>query len=238
MELLLIRHGQTAWNVAKRLQGHRDIPLDETGRAQARALASTLARWAPAALFTSDLKRARETAEIGLSCAQKLHAESGAKTHPLPSLHIEPSLRERHCGHFQGLSPDAAATTDPDGWQQFVARHPYYAPQGGESLAQMAYRVRAFLFSLVTHFVHARIAVVTHGGVIDTLRRLVCATPFSRPRDFPIPNAGCFFLEITAPPANLIETADELVAAAPCGAIRLWGETRHLENTQDELAVM
>jgi probable phosphoglycerate mutase len=195
-------------------------------------------QWAPTAVFTSDLVRARETAAIALRFAQKQRAATDSETEPLPALLVEPNLRERHCGHLQGLTPDAAAQTDPDGWQRFVARQPAYAPQGGESLAQLAQRVRAFLIALVTHYANGRVAVVTHGGVIDTFRRLVCATPFSRTRDFPIPNAGCFLLHVTALPAPLLETADELIAAAPCGTIRLWGETRHLENAQDELAVM
>jgi probable phosphoglycerate mutase len=103
--ILLARHGETAWNALGRLQGHTDIPLNETGRAQARALADGVAAAGIAAVVTSDLARARETGEI-VAAALGLAA-------PV----IEPGLRERRFGVFEGLTRDECATHHPEAWR-------------------------------------------------------------------------------------------------------------------------
>ena len=102
MELLLVRHGETDWNRDRRFQGHADPPLNETGRAQARALADELAGEVIDAVYTSDLARARETAEI-------LAARLGAEVVPLRE------LREIDVGEWQGLTWTEIEERYPDG---------------------------------------------------------------------------------------------------------------------------
>ncbi len=228
LTLTLIRHGQTEWNRTKRLQGQLDIPLDREGEAQARALAAPLAALQPTLLYVSDLSRARHTAE--LACARLPRTIR-------PPITVTPQLRERHCGHFQGCNPDEALERDPEGWSRFRARDPFYAPAGGESLHDLACRLHGWLSDCVARHAGSHVAAVSHGGAIDSLRRLILATPFAAPRDFTMPNAALFRLVLTEPPAPLI-TSDGLKSAAPCGAIVLWGETNHLAAALEELAVM
>jgi broad specificity phosphatase PhoE len=90
-ELLLVRHGETDWNAAVRLQGHTDRPLSDYGREQARRLAEELAGEQFDAIYASDLARARETAEI---VAERLH---------LP-VDLDPDLREKNWGTWEGLT--------------------------------------------------------------------------------------------------------------------------------------
>src|SRR4051812_22200365 len=106
--ILLARHGETAWNVARRLQGHADIPLDEVGRDQARALAARLGDAGITAVWTSDLVRARETGAI----------VAGALALPAPS--VDPELRERYYGIFEGLTRDECLARDRDAWNAWV----------------------------------------------------------------------------------------------------------------------
>src|SRR5213078_2372373 len=89
--LLLVRHGETDWNAAGRLQGHTDRPLSDYGREQARRLADELSSEGVDAIYTSDLARARETAEI---VAERLH---------LPVV-LDPDLREKNWGTWEGLT--------------------------------------------------------------------------------------------------------------------------------------
>lgn len=92
--LTLVRHGETDWNRARRIQGTTDIPLNETGRAQAREAATAIraaSRDMPATIVASDLSRARETAEI-------MAAELG-----LPAPRLYPGLRERGYGEAEGI---------------------------------------------------------------------------------------------------------------------------------------
>ncbi|GAA0911214.1 histidine phosphatase family protein [Nonomuraea longicatena] len=119
--LVCLRHGQTLWNVEHRFQGHSDIPLDETGLAQAARSASLLASLRPTLIVSSDLKRANDTARalgriVGLDVA------------------VDEDLRERSGGAWEGLTRSEIA----EGWpQEFVA----WDPPGGEAVADVAARV-------------------------------------------------------------------------------------------------
>lgn len=98
--LILVRHGETDWNLARRLQGHADIPLNDTGRAQARAAARVLVGFRPVRLWSSDLVRARQTAE-----------EIGAATGLV--VECDPRLREYDVGRRSGLTAEEAADRYP-----------------------------------------------------------------------------------------------------------------------------
>lgn len=106
MNLYLIRHGETDWNREGRRQGHTDIPLNDTGRAQSRHAAALLGKLCPEVshIFTSPLCRASETARI---IAQELGWDPG-------KIRLEPLLIERHFGESEGLLPEERAARFPD----------------------------------------------------------------------------------------------------------------------------
>ncbi len=176
--ICLVRHGETDWNVERRLQGHEDIPLNITGLAQARATAYALKNEKFAAFYCSDLQRAYQTAN-----AIAYPHES--------SVHPDAALRERHYGVFQGLTYDEVEKKYPDLYRQFRSRDADFAlPGGGESLSSLIARLGATFSALARRHSGEQILVVTHGGVLDVVYRLATGMDFSRKRDFPIPNAA------------------------------------------------
>ena len=125
-----------------------------------------------------DLQRARQTAQR-LAGALQLA--------PI----LRPEFRERRYGLFEGLTYEQSRTRYPDVYQLFEERVPdFVIPYGGESLQQLHLRVSAGLRRLVDEHPGQTIAVVTHGGVLDIVNRLVRGTSLRQPRDFLIPNAG------------------------------------------------
>lgn len=207
-KICVVRHGETAWNAEKRIQGHVDIPLAEQGLVQAGAAARWLARVPVAALYSSDLLRAWQTAEpIGVAL--------GLSPEPLPE------LRERRYGIFEGVTYAAAKTEHPAVYYILEQRDvEQEIPGGGESLRQLATRVTDCLRRLAALHVGQTIVIVTHGGVLDIVNRFVRGNPLETPRDFQIPNAGLTWLTVTG---------DEWVLDA-------WGETSHLtDGTLDEI---
>jgi broad specificity phosphatase PhoE len=134
-ELILVRHGETDWNAAGRLQGHTDRPLSDYGREQARRLAEELAGDELDAIYASDLTRARETAEI-----------VGAQLH-LPVV-LDPDLREKDWGNWEGLT-----STERVGVELV-----------GESTDNHQKRMLAALGRIAAKYPDGRVLVVTHGG--------------------------------------------------------------------------
>lgn len=173
--LLLARHGQTAWNALGRLQGHTDIPLDDVGRGQAHTLAGAIADAGVTAIWTSDLARAQQTGEI-------VAAALGV---PAPTL--DPDLRERRYGVFEGLTDDECAARHPEAWQAYLARRE--VPAGGESRADALARIcRAVDRIAATDGGPA--LIVTHGGVMR-LWLIECLGP-----DVPaVGNAAAYLVE-------------------------------------------
>lgn len=149
--ILLARHGETAWNALGMLQGHTDIPLNQAGREQARALADTLAEHAPGAVWTSDLARARETGQI---VAQHLG---------LGELQQDVDLRERAFGVFEGLTRAQCAERHPEAWAAWQARN--QAPPGGEPSARAVTRLGLALERIAAAAIEPTL-VVSHGGVM------------------------------------------------------------------------
>jgi len=150
--LLLARHGETDWNRSLRWQGHADQPLNEHGRDQARALAETLADEPPSAVYSSDLLRARETAQI---VASRL----GLAVVPVRG------LREVDVGSWSGLTRDEIELRFPAGYRRWRAREGH-GWDDGESYEAMAERVVAALRRIAAEQADADILVVTHGGPI------------------------------------------------------------------------
>ena len=147
------RHGRTAWNLESRFQGATDVPLDPTGVAQAAAAAPALARMAPTAIVSSDLARARVTADT-------LGALVGL------GVDTDPALRETDGGAWQGRTRDEIVAADPQLFRGWVAGNDV-RPPGGESRDEVVARVvdcvRRHLAPLPEG---GTLVVVSHGGAI------------------------------------------------------------------------
>lgn len=176
--VLAIRHGETAWNVGARIQGHIDIALNEHGRQQARRLGRALADGdRPDVLYSSDLARARDT------------AAAIAETCGLP-LQLEPLLRERCFGSFEGHTIEEVHQRDPELAQRWRRREPGFVPPGGESLNVFYERCLHTVLRLVQAHPGRTVAVVAHGGVLDCLYRAATGVALDQPRGWSIENAS------------------------------------------------
>lgn len=174
----MIRHGITAWNRERRFQGQTDIALDEEGLAQALRTGRRLAGWPLAAVYTSDLVRARQT------------AEPIAAAHGLPLL-IDERLRERRFGCFEGLTHDELRLEQAGGWQRWQAREPDFAPPGGgESLRAFHARVESVMRDLARRHAGHTVVAVTHGGVLDCVFRVATGLALEAPRGHELLNAS------------------------------------------------
>lgn len=193
--LCLIRHGETDWNAGKRIQGHTDIPLNATGRAQALAMAYTAAHQRFAAIYSSDLARARETAAA-------LAQREDEAVRPLPA------LRERHYGCFQGLTAAEAALRYPVLYAGYLARDPDCHFESGETLTAFAARVADGVNWLARHHPGQTVAAVCHSGVLDVIYRRATGRPLSTPRDFEIPNCALNWFHVDAQGWHLEAWAD------------------------------
>jgi broad specificity phosphatase PhoE len=148
--LILARHGETDWNRENRFQGHADPPLNALGRAQSVELAETLAGESIARVYTSPLRRARETAEL---VAERL----GVEIEPLEA------LREIDVGSWTGLTRDEVAERFPEGYARWLARAPH-GFEDGETYEELTARVIPALRALAEAHPSATLLVVTHGG--------------------------------------------------------------------------
>ena len=175
--LFLVRHGETAWNVEGRIQGHLDIPLNDIGLAQAAAVGRRLAGERFDAIYSSDLIRAYRTA-------------SPVVADPDKDIVRDPRLRERHLGVLQGLTGEEAIGRQPSAWKALKARDPAMALEGGESLGEFARRIVDFIREAVQIHAGGRVLIVTHGGSLDAAYRHATGMPPSAARDFPIYNAS------------------------------------------------
>ena len=177
LTLLLVRHGQTEWNAAGLMQGQTaHVPLTELGHAQSAAAARTLAEARPGALISSDLLRARQTAE---HCRQ---ATGLAVT-------TTPALREQGYGVLEGRPSREL-------WDIVDWTDPHWAAEGGESLAQLYGRVAAYLDGLRAEPPSDVVALVTHGDTIRAAQAVVAgAGPAALPAVTP-PNGSVTRLEL------------------------------------------
>ena len=208
--IIAIRHGETAWNVDTRIQGQLDIPLNTMGRWQASRVAQALAEESIQAIYASDLLRAWETAgAIAQATGLPLQANEG--------------LRERGFGDFQGKTFAEIEALWPEQSRQWRARHPEWAPPGGESLIALRARIVAAASELASRHLGEQIVLVAHGGVMDVLYRAATGQPEQAPRSWQLGNAAI---------NRLLWTPEGFTVVG-------WSDTRHLENdpTRDETTV-
>ncbi len=161
--LYLVRHGRTDWNDTGRFQGQSDPPLNERGRQQAREVATALAGIPFQAVYSSDLRRARQT-------AQELVARTG-----LP-LRFDRRLREIALGEWEGLVAVDVASRWPALWEAWVRRPSTVRPPGGESLLELEARIRAALDEIASRH-RGTVAVFTHSLPVALLRCQAAGRP-------------------------------------------------------------
>ncbi len=168
--LVLLRHGQTEFNADSRMQGQLDTDLTDLGRAQAVAAAEVLAKRAPVAIVSSDLRRAYDTAvALGQRCDV--------------AVEVDTRLRETHLGDWQGLTHtqvDAAAPGARLAWREDAR----WAPHGGENRVDVAERSVPLVAKLVTAVgdwgqgdTDRPVVLVAHGGLIAALTAALLALP-------------------------------------------------------------
>jgi len=205
--LIAVRHGETAWNVEARLQGQIDIPLNERGQAQARRAARSLAEDRPDVVVSSDLSRAHAT------------AQAIASFNECP-LVLEPGLRERSFGSFEGLTHHEVAERWPEASQRWRSRDPDFAPGDGESLRVFFDRCIAATLRVVEAHAGKTIVLVAHGGVLDCLYRAARRVDLDAPRIWQLDNAAI---------NRLLHTDSGLMLVG-------WNDTLHLDQPAlDEL---
>lgn len=203
--IIAIRHGETAWNVDTRIQGHLDIALNDTGLWQAQCAAQALAQESVEAIYTSDLRRAHQTA----------HA-IGQATGVHPVAHA--GLRERAFGRFQGRTFTEIEAESPEDAQRWRKRDPHWCPEGGETLWQLRERIRHTTATLASQHTGGLIVLVAHGGVMDILYREATRMDLQAPRTWTLPNAALNRLLWSPEGLSLIG----------------WADTQHLETSRDE----
>ncbi|HEY0065686.1 MAG TPA: histidine phosphatase family protein [Telluria sp.] len=210
-QIVLIRHGETAWNAERRLQGHIDIALNEEGLRQAQALAAALAGERFDAIVASDLQRAHQT-------AQALARVQGM------AVHTDPGLRERCYGGFEGLLYAEIEARFPAEFAAWQARDiDSVMPPGArlaESFRQFYQRSMHCILGWAARHPGQTLALVAHGGVLECAYRGAMGLSLETPRDFPVRNASI----------NRFSVSDGQLS------LHSWGEVAHLQRgVLDEL---
>ncbi|WP_293780544.1 histidine phosphatase family protein [uncultured Oxalicibacterium sp.] len=197
-ELILIRHGETDWNVEKRLQGHHDITLNAEGERQAQALARRLKDEPIDAIYSSDLQRAYLT------------AQAIAEVRGMPIL-AEEGLRERCFGAFEGSLHPELAQRYPDDYAALQRRDVDARYPRGEFECETLTEFNRRTLDCVARIAaagHRRVLVVTHGGVLDCVYRRATGMALNLPRSFDVLNASLNHVQWDGEQATILKWAD------------------------------
>lgn len=201
---LLVRHGETLWNLEHRIQGQGNSELSAAGILQANAIATRLAGERVDRLVSSDLGRTLQT-------AAPIAAATG-----LP-IELNAGLRERAFGIFEGRTLAEIAAAYPSEHARWRSRDPVWAMPGGESLAEVRARVESTLRHIAGGGAR-RVVVITHGGVLDAVYRIVTGIADDAPRAWPLVNASMNQIELHEAGWQLHD----------------WGDVSHLDAAADE----
>ena len=206
-ELIVVRHGETVWNEIGKQQGWLDTELNEIGRAQAQAIADSLTDEHFDALYSSDLGRAMQTAEI---IGERLALDILTDTR----------LRERNLGIMQGLTMGEFEKKYPGEYAQFRGGDPDYVIPDGESVRQRYERNIACAEELARRHINQRLLIVAHGGILNSFFRRATDQDIASPRRFSLFNASINAFAITDGQWRLDR----------------WGDTNHLKHlgTKDD----
>lgn len=202
-EIVVVRHGETAWNAISKVQGQLDVELNETGRQQAAEVGDRLSREPkPSVIYTSDLQRASETAQIIASKCGRVEVVKDA------------DLRERHLGDLQGLVYHEMAKANPKAYKAFMSKNEEMEiPGGGESIVQLFVRSTSALDRIAMKHIGERVIIVTHGGFIRQLYNRAC------------PNGGpCGKVLNTSVSVFHLDADDKWI-------IKMWGDVSHLSQS-------
>jgi probable phosphoglycerate mutase len=195
--IVAVRHGETAWNRATRVQGHTDIGLNETGLWQARRLAHAVADAGISAVYASDLQRAAQTAH---AVAQRVGVQ----------VVTDRDLRERHFGVFEGRTFAEIEQHWPEQALRWRRRDPDFGAEGGETLADFYARSVACATRLAARHPGETIALVAHGGVLDCLYRAATRVGLQAQRTWQLGNASINWLLYSDEGFTLVGWNDEL----------------------------
>lgn len=194
--LIAVRHGETAWNVDTRLQGHLDIGLNAKGLWQAAQAGRALAEEPITAVYSSDLVRARLTAEA-IAAPRGLVVQT------------DEALRERSFGQFEGRTFAEIEVELPEQALRWRKRDPDFAPEGGESLMTFRERITRYVSRVAAAHPGELIAVVAHGGVMDVLYRAATGQELQAPRTWMLSNAAINRLLWTPQGLSLVGWGDD-----------------------------
>jgi broad specificity phosphatase PhoE len=183
--VILVRHGQTPYNAEVRFMGQLDIPLDEIGYAQARAVAKRLRSERPVAIYSSGLTRAFDTASA---------IQAAIPSHP--ELRIDGRLTEGDFGEWQGKTYDSLKVNDAARLANWEADRMNVAPPAGESLQQIATRVQAAYDDILAAALGQTVIIVAHGGSLQVLVTLALKVPLEHYWKFGVTNTSVSELRI------------------------------------------
>ena len=198
---IVVRHGETRWNIERRVQGSGDSPLTDAGLAQADAIGRRLARERFDVLISSDLGRARQTAErVAHHCGL--------------AIRTDPRLQERNFGAGEGMTYEEIDRAFPDVFSRDRDSNPDVVIPRGESRRQFHERVKAAFEALAREFDGKRVCVITHGGVLATLYRIIHGIPVAHAHRVTISNASY----------------NAVAFDADAWTLEAWDETDHLPD--------
>ena len=200
-KIILIRHGETEWNLSGRWQGHADSALSGRGVSQAQALGLRMENEEIDYFYTSDLERAQHTAQL-------IRGFAGRQAD------LMESLRERDLGVLEGLTTVEMERERPEEYNAFRNAGPEYQVPGGESYRQFYDRCKGALEELADRHPGKAIGIVTHGGFLGAIFRYILNIPLDAERNFVLLNCSINRLEKSAKGWNLVS----------------WGDVAHLEG--------
>lgn len=182
MDLLLIRHGETSWNLEQRYQGQQDSPLSSSGLVQAEKTAAFLSRFKLDAVYTSDLLRAQKTAEV----IARHHGLT-----PIP----DPRLREVAFGEWEGLTRAEVQARYPDVYTARFNDALNVRVPGGELPSEVLDRLMDFISDLISRHPNQKVACVSHGGALRLLIAELLGMPMEKAYCLHMENAGISHLQ-------------------------------------------
>jgi probable phosphoglycerate mutase len=176
-KMIVIRHGETTWNLDGKYQGHADSPLTKRGLAQAHAVGKRMKKLPFDVLYSSDLTRAHRTAQC-------------IATETARDIVLDLRLRERNLGIFQGMCREEFIVKYPEIYAQYQADLLHYVIPQGESIQQCYQRCIGCFEEIAQHHAGQTVVAVTHGGILANLLKHTFQIPLESPRNFHVWNAS------------------------------------------------
>lgn len=183
MKLLLTRHGQTDWNIAGRYQGQSDIPLNQTGWSQAEGLAKRLSTETIHAIYSSDLSRAKDT------------AQAIAKFHQI-EIQTDSRWRELSFGDWEGMNYKAMSAHSPDIFSKWMIDPQHISTPNGETLYELSERVKSTFDEIKNKHNDQTVLVVSHSGTLQALLVTLLSVDLNRYWQFKISQASLSELNV------------------------------------------